>query len=142
MAKQLPARVKFRKQHKGRNRGFAQKGNYIAFGDCALQALGRGNLSASEIESMRVAINRFLKRKGKLWIRIFPHKPITKKPAETRMGKGKGNVEYWAAVVKPGTVICELAGVPLSQARRAMELASNKLSIPCRFISLEELEEY
>lgn len=142
MAKQLPSKTKFRKRHKGRNRGKAKGNNYLSFGDYGLQVLGRGNLTASQLEAVRVAINRRLKRRGKLWLRIFPHNPVTKKPEETRMGKGKGNVEYWAAKVKPGTIICELAGVSVTLAREAMRLADGKLPFKCRFISREELEEY
>ncbi|MEX0325413.1 MAG: 50S ribosomal protein L16 [Puniceicoccaceae bacterium] len=130
----MPSRTKYRKTHRGRNRGNAKGGDTLAFGDYGIQALGRGLLTASQIEAARVAINRYLSRRGKVWIRVFPHKPITKKPAETRQGKGKGSVEFWAANIKPGTVLFELSGVSLSAAREAMRLADGKLPIPCRFI--------
>lgn len=142
MAKQQPSRTKFRKVHKGRNRGKAKGGDTLAFGDYGLQVLGRGNLTANQLEAVRVSINRHVKRKGKLWLRVFPHKSVTKKPLETRMGKGKGNVEFWTAVVKPGTIVCELAGVSATMAREAMSLADRKLPFSCRFISREELEQY
>jgi len=142
MAKQLPARTKYRKVQKGRNRGNAKGGDTLAFGDYGLQVLGRGNLTSNQLEAVRVSITRHLKRRGKVWLRVFPQKPITKKPAETRMGKGKGGVEYWAAVVKPGTIVVEIAGVPASLAREAMRLADRKLPFSCRFISREELEQY
>lgn len=142
MSKQLPSKTKYRKVHKGRNRGVAKGGDTIAFGDFGLQTLDRGLLSSSQLEAVRVAINRFLKRKGKVWLRVFPQKPITRKPAETRMGKGKGAVEFWAALVKPGNIIAEISGVPVTLAREAMRLAANKLSVSCRFISREDLELY
>lgn len=130
----MPSRTKYRKTQRRRNRGNAKGGDTLAFGDFGIQALGRGLLTASQIEAARVAINRYLSRRGKVWIRVFPHKPITKKPAETRQGKGKGSVEFWAANIKPGTVLFELSGVSLSAAREAMRLADGKLPIPCRFI--------
>lgn len=133
-----PQRTKFRKQHRGRVRGNAKGGDYLAFGDFGIQALERASITASQIEAARIAINRYLSRRGKVWIRVFPHKPITKKPAETRQGKGKGGVEFWAAVVRPGTILFELSGVPLSAAREAMRLADGKLPIRCRFINREE----
>ncbi|MBN2068748.1 MAG: 50S ribosomal protein L16 [Opitutales bacterium] len=133
-----PQRTKFRKQHRGRVRGNAKGGDYLAFGDFGIQALERASITASQIEAARIAINRYLSRRGKVWIRVFPHKPITKKPAETRQGKGKGGVEFWAAVVRPGTILFELSGVPLSAAREAMRLADGKLPIRCRFIHREE----
>ena len=142
MSKLSPARTKFRKMQKGRNRGDAKGGDFLAFGDCGIQTLDRGSISASQIEAARVAISRHLKRKGKLWVRIFPYVPVTKKPAETRMGKGKGAVEYWAASIKPGVILFELAGVPLSLAREAFRLADFKLPFRCRFISREESESY
>lgn len=117
-----------------RNRGNAKGGDTLAFGDFGIQALGRGMLTANQIEAARVAINRYLSRRGKVWIRVFPHKPITKKPAETRQGKGKGSVEFYAAIIKPGVVLFELKGVSLSAAREAMRLADGKLPIRCRFI--------
>ena len=130
----MPSRTKYRKTHRGRNRGNAKGGDTLAFGDYGIQALGRGLLTASQIEAARVAINRYLSRRGKVWIRVFPHKPITKKPAETRQGKGKGAVEFWAANIKPGTVLFELSGVSVTAAREAMRLADGKLPIPCRFV--------
>ena len=133
-----PARTKYRKQMKGRNRGNAKGGSTIAFGDYAIQALGRGHFTGNQIEAARVAITRYMKRKGKLWIRVFPHKPITKKPLETRMGKGKGPVDHYVAVVKPGLILFELAGVPISVAREAMRLADTKLPFKTRFITREE----
>tara|TARA_B100001248_G_scaffold220746_1_gene176696 strand:+ start:143457 stop:143885 length:429 start_codon:yes stop_codon:yes gene_type:complete len=142
MANLLPSKTKYRKVHKGRIRGNAKGGSSLAFGDYAIQSLERSRFTASQIEAARVAINRYLKRKGKVWLRVFPHKPITKKPAETRMGKGKGSVEYWVAVVKPGTVLFEISGVSARLAREAMRLADGKLPFKCRFISREELEEY
>lgn len=142
MSKQQPARTKFRKVQKGRNRGKAKGCDTLAFGDFGLQVLGRGNLTANQLEAVRVAITRHLKRKGKIWLRVFPQKPITKKPLETRMGKGKGPVEYWTAVVKPGTIVCEVAGVSASFAREAMGLADRKLPFRCRFLSREEMEAY
>lgn len=142
MAKLLPSKTKYRKVHKGRNRGQAKGGTTIAFGEYALQAIERGPMTSSQIEAARVAITRFLKRKGKVWLRVFPHKPVTKKPAETRMGKGKGNVEFWIAPIKPGNILFEVAGVPGGVAREAMRLADGKLPFKCRFISREELEAY
>jgi len=133
-----PKRVKYRKQQKGRLRGNAQRGNKISFGDYGLQTLEIGWISNRQIESARVAMTRHIKRGGKVWIRIFPDKPITSKPAETRMGKGKGNPESWVAPVKPGRVMFELEGVPESVARRAMELASAKLPVKTKFLVREE----
>jgi large subunit ribosomal protein L16 len=130
----MPSRTKYRKTQRRRNRGNAKGGDTLAFGDFGIQALGRGLLTASQIEAARVAINRSLSRRGKVWIRVFPHKPITKKPAETRQGKGKGGVEFWAANIKPGTVLFELSGVSITAARESMRLADGKLPIPCRFI--------
>lgn len=130
----MPSRTKYRKVQRRRNRGFAKGGDYLAFGEFGIQALDRGNLTASQIEAARVAINRYLSRRGKVWIRIFPHKPITKKPAETRQGKGKGAVEFWSATIKPGVILFELSGVPLSAAREAMRLADGKLPLRCRFV--------
>jgi large subunit ribosomal protein L16 len=130
----MPSRTKYRKSQRRRNRGNAKGGDTLAFGDFGIQALGRGLLTASQIEAARVAINRYLSRRGKVWIRVFPHKPITKKPAETRQGKGKGGVEFWAANIKPGTILFELSGVSVTAAREAMRLADGKLPIHCRFI--------
>jgi large subunit ribosomal protein L16 len=132
-----PKRVKHRKTHKGRMRGKAHRGNKVSFGEYGLQATEASWISNRQIEAARVAMTRHIKRGGKVWIRIFPDKPITRKPAETRMGKGKGNPEQWVAVVKPGRVMFELEGVPEEVARRAMELASAKLPIKTRFLVRE-----
>ncbi len=132
-----PKRVKYRKQQKGRNRGKATRGNTIAFGDYGLQTLEPGWITNRQIEAARVAMTRHIKRGGKVWIRIFPDKPITSKPAETRMGKGKGSPEGWVAVVKPGRVMFELEGVPEAIARRAMELAAAKLPVKTKFVIRE-----
>jgi large subunit ribosomal protein L16 len=132
-----PKRVKYRKQQKGRSRGNATRGNRIAFGDFGLQTLETGWITNRQIESARVAMTRHIRRGGKVWIRVFPDKPITAKPAETRMGKGKGNPEGWVAPVKPGRVMFELEGVPISVARRAMELAAAKLPVKTKFIVRE-----
>jgi len=125
-----PKKVKFRKQQKGRRRGTAHRGSTLAFGDFGLKAVERGWMSAREIEAARVALTRYLKRGGKVWIRIFPDKPLTKKPAETRMGKGKGSPELWVAVIQPGRILFEMEGVEANLAREAFRLASHKLSIP------------
>ncbi|MDR1279247.1 MAG: 50S ribosomal protein L16 [Opitutaceae bacterium] len=132
-----PSRTKYRKVQKGTRKGNAKRGNTIAFGDFALQSLSRGPMTGRQIEAARVTISRHLKRKGKLWIRIFPHKPITKKPAEVRMGSGKGGVEYYVAQIKPGAVLFELAGVPATIAKDAFRLADAKLPFHCRFIVRE-----
>jgi large subunit ribosomal protein L16 len=133
-----PKRIKYRKQQKGRMRGKATRGNKVSFGDYGLQAVEPGWITNRQIESARVAMTRHIKRGGKVWIRIFPDKPLTQKPAETRMGKGKGNPEYWVAVVKPGRVMFELEGVDEDLARRAMQLAAAKLPIKTRFLVREE----
>ncbi|MFW6088374.1 MAG: 50S ribosomal protein L16 [Gemmatimonadota bacterium] len=133
-----PKRVKYRKQQKGRMKGNAQRGNTIAFGDYGLQTLDTGWITNRQIEAARVAMTRHMKRGGKVWIRIFPDKPITSKPAETRMGKGKGNPESWVAPVKPGRVMFELEGVPEDVARRAMQLASAKLPVKTKFMVRED----
>ena len=130
-----PKRTKFRKQQKGRNRGLAQVGNRVSFGEFGLQATTRGFLTARQIESARRAITRHVKRGGKLWIRVFPDKPITKKPVEVRMGKGKGNVEYWVALVQPGSVLYEMEGVTEEIAREAFRLAAAKLPVRTAFVS-------
>ena len=135
-----PKRVKFRKQQKGRMRGIARRGATVAFGDYGLQALEPGWITNRQIEAARVALTRHIKRGGKVWIRIFPDKPITKKPAETRMGKGKGNPEYWVAVVKPGRIMFELEGVAEPVAREAFALAAAKLPVKCRFVVREQAE--
>jgi len=128
-----PKRTKFRKQHKGRNRGLAQSGNEVSFGEFGLKAVGRGRLTARQIEAARRAINRKVRRGGKLWIRVFPDKPVSKKPLEVRMGKGKGNVEYWVALVQPGRMLYEIEGVTEEMAREAFQLASAKLPVQTRF---------
>lgn len=130
----MPKRTKYRKMQKGRVRGLAQRGSRIAFGDFGIKALEPGWITSRQIEACRIAINRRMKRQGKVWIRIFPDKPITKKPAETRMGKGKGSPEYFVAVVKPGRVLFELAGVPEELGREAMALAQYKLPIKTKFV--------
>ena len=130
-----PKRVKHRKTHKGRMRGMAHRGSKVSFGEYGLQALEPTRISNRQIESARVALTRHIKRGGKVWIRIFPDKPITQKPAETRMGKGKGAPEGWVAVVKPGRIMFELEGVDETTAQRAMELAAAKLPIKCRFVA-------
>lgn len=129
-----PKKVKYRKQQKGRRAGMALRGSTLAFGDYGLKAVGRGWLSAREIEAARIALTRYMKRGGKVWIRVFPDKPLTKKPAETRMGKGKGSPEMWVAVIKPGRILFEMEGVQGSLAKEAFRLASHKLSIPTLFV--------
>jgi large subunit ribosomal protein L16 len=129
-----PKRTKFRKQHKGRNRGLAQSGNRVSFGEYALKATTRGRLTARQIEAARRTITRKVKRGGKLWIRVFPDKPISKKPLEVRMGKGKGNVEYWVALIQPGKVLYEIEGVPEVLAREAFTLAAAKLPVQTSFV--------
>jgi len=133
-----PKRVKFRKKHKGRMRGAAQRGNRVSFGEFGLQATEPAWISNRQIEAARIAMTRHIKRGGKVWIRIFPDKPVTSKPAETRMGKGKGNPEGWVAVVKPGRMMFEMEGVPRNIAERAMTLAAAKLPIKTRFVVREE----
>ncbi|HHB92971.1 MAG TPA: 50S ribosomal protein L16 [Thioploca sp.] len=128
-----PKRTKFRKQMKGHNRGNAQRGNKISFGEFGLKSTGHGRITARQIESARRTITRHVKRGGKLWIRMFPDKPISKKPLEVRMGKGKGNVEYWVALVQPGSVLYEIEGVSEKVAREAFRLAAAKLSVPTTF---------
>jgi large subunit ribosomal protein L16 len=129
-----PKRTKFRKQHKMRNRGLASRGNTVAFGEYGLKAVGRGRLTARQIEAARRAMTRHIKRGGKIWIRVFPDKPITKKPLEVRQGKGKGNVEYWVAQIQPGRLLYEMAGVPEDIAREAFRLAAAKLPVPTTFV--------
>ncbi|MCW8873123.1 MAG: 50S ribosomal protein L16 [Xanthomonadales bacterium] len=129
-----PKRTKFRKQQKGRNRGLAQVGNRVSFGEYGLKATTRGFVTARQIESARRAITRYVKRGGKLWIRVFPDKPVTKKPVEVRMGKGKGNVEYWVAPIQPGRVMYEIQGVTEEQAREAFRLAAAKLAVRTTFV--------
>jgi len=137
----MPKRVKHRKQMRGRMSGKATRGNFIAYGDFAIQATECGWITSNQIESARIAINRYVKRGGKLWIKIFPDKPVTEKPAETRMGSGKGSPEYWVAVVKPGRVLFEIAGVTEEVAREAMRLAAHKLPISTKFVSRKDFEE-
>ena len=132
-----PKRVKYRKQMKGRNRGKAQRGNTVSFGNYGLMSMNAAWITNRQIEAARVALTRTMKRGGKVWIRIFPDKPLTKKPAETRMGKGKGNPEYWVAVVKPGRVMFEVEGVSEELARRGFQLASAKLPVKTRFVTRE-----
>lgn len=134
-----PKRVKHRKQMKGRMTGTAYRGSSVSFGDFGLKALGCGYLTSRQIEAARVAITRHVKRGGKVWIRIFPDKPITKKPAETRMGKGKGSPEAWVAVIHPGRLLYEIKGVPEAVAREALGLAAHKLPIPTRFVSRQDI---
>ena len=131
----MPSKVKFRKQQRGRRRGLAQLGAEVSFGDYGLKVMRAGWLTARQIEASRVAMTRFIKRGGKIWIRVFPDKPITKKAAETRMGKGKGAPEGWVAVVKPGKIIFEMEGLDEKTARAAMQLASSKLPLPTRFVT-------
>lgn len=137
----MPKRVKRRKQFRGRMTGVATKGNKIAYGEYALVATEPCWMTANQIEAARVAINRYTKRGGQVWINVFPHKPVSKKPAGTRMGKGKGAPEYWVAVIKPGRVLFEIAGVPESSAREAMRLAGHKLPCKTKFVSKAGMEE-
>ena len=134
----LPKRVKYRRVHRGRMTGQATRGNKVSSGDFGLQALEPAWITSNQIEAARIAMTRYIKRGGQVWIKIFPDKPVTKKPAGTRMGSGKGAPEYWVAVVKPGRVMFEIAGVPEETAREAMRLAMHKLPIKCKFISKEE----
>lgn len=125
----MPKRVKYRKSHRGRRRGKAQRGSMVSFGDFGIKALSAGWITSRQIEACRIAITRTMKRDGKVWIRVFPDKPVSKKPLETRMGKGKGNPEFWVAVIKPGRILFEVSGVSREIAYRAFELASHKLPI-------------
>jgi large subunit ribosomal protein L16 len=134
----LPKRVKHRRVQRGRLKGKATRGNKIAYGDFGLVALEPAWITSNQIEAARIAMTRYIKRGGKVWIDIFPDKPITEKPAETRMGSGKGSPEYWVAVVKPGRVMFEIAGVDVELAREAMRLSANKLPIKCKFVTKEE----
>ena len=133
----LPKRVKYRRVHRGRLTGKAYRGNTVTYGDYGLQALEPAWITSNQIESARIAMTRYIKRGGQVWIKIFPDKPITEKPAETRMGSGKGSPEYWVAVVKPGRVLFEIKGVPEETAREAMRLAMHKLPIKCKFVVKE-----
>jgi large subunit ribosomal protein L16 len=137
----MPRRVKHRKVQTGRMKGKATRGNFIAYGDFALQATECGWLKSNQIEAARIAINRYIKRGGKLWIKVFPDKPITNKPAETRMGSGKGAPEFWVAVVKPGRVVFELSGVTEEVAREAMRLAAYKLPLSTKFVTRKDFDE-
>ena len=134
----LPKRVKYRRQQRGRLKGKASRGNFIAYGEFGIVATEPAWITSNQIEAARVAINRYMKRGGQVWIKIFPDKPITEKPAETRMGSGKGSPEYWVAVVKPGRVLCEIAGVDETVAREALRLAMHKLPIKCKFMKREQ----
>ncbi len=136
----MPKRSKHRKMQKGRNRGKATRGNTVAYGEYGLQTLEAGWITSNQIEAARIAMTRFIKRGGKVWIKIFPDKPITKKPAETRMGSGKGSLEYWVAVVKPGRIMFEMAGVPEEVAREAFRLAAHKLPVKTKFIIADKNE--
>lgn len=136
----LPKRVKFRRVHRGRMTGKAMRGNKVSHGEFGLQALEPAWITSNQIEAARVAMTRYCKRFGKVWIKIFPDKPVSKKPLETRMGKGKGAPEYWVAVVKPGRIMFEIAGVPEETAREAMRLAANKLPIKCKFVTRQETD--
>ena len=135
----LPKRVKYRRVHRGRLKGQALRGNFVSNGDFGLQALEPAWITSNQIEAARIAMTRYIKRGGQVWIIIFPDKPITEKPAETRMGSGKGSPEYWVAVVKPGRVMFEIGGVSEEVAREAMRLAANKLPIKCKFITKQEM---
>ena len=135
---QIPGRTKYRKSQKGSRSGLAQSGQFVEFGDFGMQVLDRGVITSQQIEACRVAINRFFSRRGKVWIRIFPHKPITKKPAEVRMGKGKGSVDHWVAVVRPGTILFEVGNVSIDDAKRALLKAAAKLGLRTRFVERVE----
>ena len=137
----LPKRVKYRRVHRGRMKGKATRGNVVTYGDFGLQALEPAWITSNQIEAARIAMTRYIKRGGQVWIKIFPDKPITEKPAETRMGSGKGSPEYWVAVVKPGRVMFEIGGVSEDLAREAMRLAMHKLPIKCKFIVKEQEEK-
>ena len=136
----LPKRVKYRRVHRGRLKGKAYRGNKVTYGDYGLQALEPSWITSNQIESARIAMTRYIKRGGQVWIKIFPDKPITEKPAETRMGSGKGSPEYWVAVVKPGRVLFEIKGVPEETAREAMRVAMHKLPIKCKFVTKADQE--
>ena len=135
-----PKRLKFRKQFKGRNRGLAKGGTEVSFGDYGLQAIESGRMTARQIEAARIAMTRYVKRGGKIWIRVFPDKPITSKPAEVRMGKGKGSVDHWVAMIKPGRVLYEMEGVDEEMAREAFRLAMHKLPFKTRFMKRDEVK--
>ena len=137
----MPKRTKYRKVQKGRNRGKATRGNEVSYGEYGIQALEAGMITSNQIEAARIAMTRHVKRGGKVWIKLFPDKPITKKPAETRMGKGKGAVEFWVAPVKPGRIMFEMSGVAEPVARRALELAAYKLPIKTKFVKGGDINE-
>jgi large subunit ribosomal protein L16 len=136
-----PKKTKFRKAQKGRNRGLAHRGSQVAFGDFGLKTLEPGWLTSRQIEASRIAVTRFMKRQGKVWIRVFPDKPVTKKPAEVRMGKGKGAPDHWVAVVRPGRILFECEGVGRVQAQEAMRLAAQKLPVKCKFVTRKDYTE-
>jgi large subunit ribosomal protein L16 len=136
----LPKRVKYRRVHRGRMKGKATRGNFLSNGEYGLQAIDPAWVTSNQIEAARIAMTRYIKRGGQVWIKIFPDKPVTQKPAETRMGSGKGSPEYWVAVVKPGRVMFEIGGVSEEQAREALRLAAQKLPVRCKFIRKEEQE--
>ena len=135
----MPKRVKYRRVHRGRMKGIATRGNKVTYGEYGIKAMEPGWITSNQIEAARVAMTRFIRRGGKVWIKIFPDKPVTQKPAETRMGSGKGSPEYWVAVVKPGRVMFELAGIPEDVAREAFRLAMHKLPVKCKFVKREEM---
>ena len=137
----MPKRVKRRRVHRGRMTGKATRGNQVAYGEYGLMSLEPGWITSNQIEAARIAMTRYTKRGGQVWIDIFPHKPVTKKPAETRMGSGKGSVEYWVAVVKPGRVMFELSGVPEETAKEALRLAMHKLPVKCKIVKKDVAEE-
>jgi len=137
----MPKKVKYRKHQKGRMKGAAKRGCRISFGDYAMQAGECGWITSRQIEAARIAMTRYIKKGGKVWIRIFPDKPITTRPAETRMGKGKGDVDHWVAVIRPGKILYELGGIPREIAKEALRLASHKLSVATKFVSREDLYE-
>lgn len=136
----MPKRVKYRRVHRGRMKGKATRGNTVTYGDFGLQALEPSWITSNQIEAARIAMTRYIKRGGQVWIKIFPDKPITQKPAETRMGSGKGSPEYWVAVVKPGRVMFEIGGIPEEVAREALRLAANKLPVKCKFVVKQDQE--
>ena len=136
----LPKRVKYRRVQRGRLTGAATRGNKVTYGDFGLQATEPAWITSNQIEAARIAMTRYIKRGGQVWIKIFPDKPITEKPAETRMGSGKGSPEYWVAVVKPGRIMFEIGGVSREQAQEAMRLAANKLPIKCKFVVKQEMD--
>lgn len=137
----MPKRTKFRKVQRGRMKGAASRGNKVSYGEFGIQAMEPGWITGNQIEAARIAMTRYIKRGGKVWIKIFPDKPVTEKPAETRMGSGKGSPEYWVAVVKPGRVLFEIADVSEETAREALRLAAHKLPVKCKFVKREGLEE-